>query len=257
MKKPIIFLLAVLVSISSYAQMTEGNPSAKKIRTGNRPVAGYYGIYLGATSTMFEGIGKGDDLKIKALPLINFKYMSTDRAEWRLGLELYSKSSSVGGTSYSSDGKSDVAVSMTKSGNGIVKFYPGFAYHFSPVNILDIYTGVEVPIGFDFVNSTSTYTLKTDAIVQKQNKTIFNLGVGAFVGMQVFIANLPIAAGLEYGLSVNGSFGNKNKITHTENNKTETYYCLDNQMSQKYSKLVSNTGILGQQFRITLSYYFK
>ena len=98
--KNLKFLLVVALCFGAIstvsAQITEGEPSAKTIRTGNRPGKGCFGFYLGATSDMLKGaIDK--NVKFKALPLLNLKYLSSDHVEWRLGLELYQSSETLSG----------------------------------------------------------------------------------------------------------------------------------------------------------------
>lgn len=58
------------------AQITEGEPSAKKVRTGNRPEAGNFGLYIGVGSKFTES-------NISLTPIINFKYMKTYKLEFR------------------------------------------------------------------------------------------------------------------------------------------------------------------------------
>ena len=99
------FLLVLALCIGALstasAQITIGEPSAKTIRTGNRPGEGCFGLYVGATSDMFKGFDS--NIKIKALPLLNFKYMSSDQSEWRLGLELFESSEGIRGVSKNED----------------------------------------------------------------------------------------------------------------------------------------------------------
>ena len=49
MKKKVFLTAALLCafSLASFAQLTTGEPSAKKIRTGNRAQAGDFGLYIG------------------------------------------------------------------------------------------------------------------------------------------------------------------------------------------------------------------
>ena len=72
MKK--IFSIACLLllgaGMTASAQITEGNPTGNQITTGNRPQAGTWGIYLGATPNLFKASGD-KDTKIDPLPLIN------------------------------------------------------------------------------------------------------------------------------------------------------------------------------------------
>lgn len=88
------------------------------------------------------------DVKFSALPLLNFKYMVTDQFEARLGLELYKSSQRLNGDMQSSNMSGDPITLPYKTINSSSNafFYPGFAYHFSSKNILDIYVGAEIPL---------------------------------------------------------------------------------------------------------------
>ena len=141
--------IMTFMSVPAKAQISTGEPSSKVIRTGNRAEAGDFGLYLGITSTMVGDWINGD-IKLDALPLINFKYMMTDQAEWRLGLELYKTSSkSIGEVKTDFEDRSYLLPSTSNSSSSNAMFYPGFAWHFSSRNIMDVYVGAELPIGWD------------------------------------------------------------------------------------------------------------
>ena len=55
MKKKIIMIAMLLCALSTaaMAQITTGEPSAKKIRTGNRPEAGDFGLFIGTSVNAF------------------------------------------------------------------------------------------------------------------------------------------------------------------------------------------------------------
>ncbi len=247
------------------AQITTGTPSSKVIRTGNRPEAGDFGVYLGATSDMLQAFDK--DVKFSALPLLNFKYMVTDQFEARLGLELYKSSQRLNGDMQSSNMSGDPITLPYKTINSSSNafFYPGFAYHFSSKNILDIYVGAEIPIGWDSSTSKSDssypdYESSGNFInyASSVTKRSFVIGLGAFVGIQAFIADLPLALGAEFGLSSRLDTGLKYKHEETEGAETQTYYTSDLDTTEStFDKLNARKGEIGGQVRLTLTYYFK
>lgn len=209
------------------AQISSGEVSSKVIRTGNRAQAGDFGLYLGATSDIFKGIGNSD-VNISALPLLNFKYMSTDNLEYRIGLEWWNKS-------YSQETKSNDAT----TGESKFVVSPGFAYHFSNKNLLDVYAGAELPIGFG--------SKSVDA-GDEMSASMFRIGLGGFIGLQAYVANLPLAIGVEYGLSTQ------------YNSVTDGSMIMDGQNIHDIDKIQEDLDIsdwkLGSQVRVTLSYYF-
>ena len=124
-----------------------------------------------------------------------------------------------------------------------------------------LYVGAELPLGWD------SYTRATvnDTYSNTRTKRAFVLGLGAFVGLQAYIADLPLAVGVEYGISSRLDAGLKYKnVTVSDNTTTTTYTSNYNDLpnvagynSDSYSKLAARKGEIGGQIRVTLSYYFK
>lgn len=231
------------------AQITTGETTSKVIRTGNRAKAGDFGIYFGATTNVFKSIesfGEKDGVKYSAMPLINLKYMKSDKLEYRLGIEWWKKSSSFeekipeyDEETMEKKGSKKVETSSSESR---FTFYPGVAYHFSNRNLLDVYVGGELPFGWSSYGG--------DNGDEDYSTSQFRIGLGAFIGLQAYIGNLPLAVGLEYGLSTmynsvsDGSFTKDGmSINYNEGN----FYMEDHSESN---------WTLGHQVRVTLSYYF-
>lgn len=273
-------LFLILLSLGgynlSYAQITTGKPSSKVIRSGNRAQAGDFGVYLGATSDMLQAFNK--DVTFSALPLINFKYMVTDQFEARVGLELYKTSKAFKGDAVRTDlndPSKDVNVPLSyKDASSNAMLYPGIAYHFSKRNLLDVYVGAELPLGW------TSETLRESSVDMEEvggtigylvgemstTKRAFVIGLGAFIGIQAYIADLPLALGAEFGISSRFDTGLKYKYVNTQGGETQTYYRPDldfgegesaEGVNDNYSKLRARTGEIGGQVRLTLTYYFK
>lgn len=227
--KKLFLLLAVCLSTAVVdAQITTGESSSKVIRTGNRAKAGNFGIYFGATTDIFKNIGDGD-VDFSAIPLINLKYMKSDKLEYRLGIEWWKKSESE-----------EAEESEFSTSESQFTFYPGVAYHFSNKNLLDVYVGGELPIGWG-----SKGWDNGDDDLSASN---FRVGLGAFVGLQAYIANLPVALGVEYGVSTMYS---KVSDGHMTKDGMTIDYKQDPKEDYDQSKWK-----LGHQVRVTLSYYF-
>ena len=127
----IALLVAMCTPFAVNAQITTGEPTAKVIRTGNRAKAGNFGLYLGATTTMFGNMFD-NNIDMVPLPLINLKYMTSDNFELRVGLEAYKLSEKINGQT---DADNDLSTVKQKYGESTVMLYPGFAYHFSKLSI--------------------------------------------------------------------------------------------------------------------------
>jgi hypothetical protein len=259
MKQKILFLfiLASFFSFSSMAQLTTGKSSANVIRNGNRASEGDFGLYFGATSNIFtlrSDLPEGADLSVSFLPLVNLKYMATDNIEWRLGIELNKWNTTEKGTVGEDEDETDVS---QKNAHVVNNIYPGIAYHFSSDNLLDVYAGVEIPIGYE---RFSDKTEAGDDYSNKTSKFAYHLGLGAFIGIQAYVANLPVAIGVEYGISSNITFGEKfkNESKIGDNGKVVSYTPdFEGSVGDDYSDLTVRRGELGSQFRFTLTYFFK
>lgn len=255
MKKKIFMtaLLAFAFSMAAMAQITTGEPSAKKIRTGNRPEAGTFGLFIGTSVNNFvDAIEYGS---LIPMPIINVKYYVTDHLETRASIDanLYNEKAL---------GKENTAGKKLGARNAQGQFLlvPGVAYHFGNLNILDVYAGAEIPLGWTGVKSRSID--EASDITQTLTKNAFTLGVDAFIGLQAFIANLPIAIGIEYGIGSQFDLGLKYKSSVTSGGTTQVTYSPSVDLagittSQSFDKLQARRGNLTQQVRLTLSYYFK
>lgn len=271
MRKGLIFGLLMLMSCPVFAQLTVGEPMAKKIRTGNRAEEGDFGIYIGATSNMFKAMFKDkQDFEIQPIPLVNLKYMVTDQFEARIGLEFSKKKEVVKGdmiTDSSYDENDNLTTSTVEVKNKVVdtdnRIIPGFAYHFSRSNLLDVYAGAELPIGWKRYSVTG----ENDGYYTNTTKSAFQIGLGAFIGLQVHIADLPLALGVEYGISsmFDGRLRIKN-VSKEDGGSKETAYApdvdsfpmlKDRLTNDVYDSLKARKGEIGNQFRVTLTYYFK
>lgn len=258
-RRILLFMLCVccLGTTASFAQITTGKPSAKKIKTGNRAEEGNFGIYLGATTEMFKALTDAD-IKFKALPLVNLKYMYTDELEFRVGLEFGKKRELSKGETYNSNSKEDGADFKASSVDSRNYFYPGVAYHFSPTNLLDVYVGGELPIGWERYKQSTESEYDKLEYKSSVSRGTFNIGLGAFIGLQAYIANLPIAVGVEYGLSSMVYTGLKYKhSSKMGKEKEQVYYTKTLEDDDKYNDLKVRQGEIGSQFRFTLTYYFK
>ena len=245
MKKLVLTALALCMGlVTATAQITTGESSAQVIRTGNRAEAGNFGLYLGATADMFKNLISVGDAEFKALPLINFKYMANDNLELRLGLEWWTAAN--GSKTVGEDENEDDFETKYNSKETSKYFYPGLAYHFSNKNLLDVYGGAELPIGWDATTTTEFADYDDDDLC-KDTKDVtrdFKVGLGAFIGLQAYVANLPLAIGVEYGIS---------SLKTLKSSK----YITDEEQEYEAPKTTSNTWNVGHQARLTLTYFFK
>ncbi len=251
MKTKLFLAVALFIAAgtTAFAQITTGEPTSKVIKTGNRPGYGDYGIYLGVSSNLFKAFD--DNVKMKALPLINFKFMTGSFNELRLGLEMYKTSQIIDGYAIIGDSSYENINQTTESN---ILLYPGWAYHFSSKNILDVYIGAELPLGY---NGSTKYQVAEENI-SSVTKRAWVLGLGAFVGLQAFVADLPLAIGAEFGVSSLFDCGVKYLHQTREGDVDQVYYTSElDPDGLHYDALKARKGQIGSQVRLTVTYYFK
>lgn len=248
----VMALLFVGSVTQAFAQISEGEPYSRTIKTGNRPGYGDWGIFIGPSISEIEQmVDRG--ITWRGLPLVNVKYYMEDNLELRLGLQLNKSKEKIKGDIIVGEDIEDVN-SKFVSGNSSYRLTPGIAYHFSSTNLLDVYVGAALPFGVSSEQNVSEYDQTTLA----QKRTSFEIGIGGFIGLQCFVADLPVALGLEYGFSGVKYFGQKYKnVAIDEDGSEQVFYTTAPGSDVKYSKLHSSKGYFGSDVRITISYFFK
>jgi len=224
MKKRLLLVSMVAVAgLSASAQLTTRDNNAANVRLDARPVAGDAALQFnipivgrsnndGNDAGLFNGnlLGAGD--------ILTFKYYNTDDIAYRLGVRLTADNSKTKGTAADSSAltplfQSDVKENRKQSISREYIIAPGIEKHFSNTNFFDVYVGGDALIGLgrdrivneeDFVNGDKNYETRTTGT------TIF--GLGGFVGINAFVAQLPVSVGVEYGLSGKAIFGGKTKV---------------------------------------------
>lgn len=240
-----------------YGQISEGESYSRTIRTGNRPVEGNWGLFVGTSVSSIHDIAN-DDIDWTGLPLINFKYFSSDNTELRLGIEWF-------GTTEKTNGDLNVLNTnnegthleniISKNIENTFALRPGIAYHFSPKNLLDVYVGGELPFGI--YNDRNISKNETDIYEYSIMRRSFSIGLGGFIGLQCFVADLPIALGLEYGLSYMKHFGQKYKYIYNDGETEQIFYTHpDLEYEHEFDRLKNTRSEFGNEIRITISYYF-
>ena len=257
--------MAILVSSSSFAQLTERINNPGKIKTGTRPVKGNMGMFLAISSadvrTLLDTTAA---TKVESiLPLGCIKYYISDDLVFRVGV--YGKK-----TKTSRNGEIDPNVngiggltSKKEIGSKSEWFIkPAIEKHFLNSNVLDPYIVATLPIGYlkerNIDNETYAFG---DFYNSTVSKFTFAYGIETHLGLQAFVADLPMAIGLELGFTGLGYLGEKFK--HTENNRiggietTQEYYTYKGDpLNTRYSSLRSNSFDGSGSIRLTLSYYF-
>lgn len=227
MKRVLLCIALVgMAGSSAFAQLSTRDNNATNVRLGARPLAGDAALQFnipivgrsandGTDAGLYNGnlLGAGD--------VLTFKYYNSDDVAYRVGIRLAADNTTI---------KGDAADSVTTALPGFpvgetfesAKFRtvsreyiiaPGIEKHFTNSNIFDVYVGADVLLGLGRDKSISEVDL-IDGDKDYETRTVNTkiAGLGAFVGVNVFIAQLPISVGLEYGLSGKYLFGGRTKV---------------------------------------------
>lgn len=264
MKKIATLLILLCTVVGASAQISTGQSTSSVLKMGNRPTAGDWGIYVGIAYSDFESIF-ATDMSFEGFPLVNVKHYLNDNLEARFGLQLQGVTTTISSES-EYDLESVTLNSKYKSSvsDATRRFRPGIAYHFSNKNLLDVYVGAEIPFGWN--KSTVTYQeVEGSSEYESFNKEISNspffIGVGAFIGLQCFVADLPLAFGIEYGLLGIKEFGyDKTKVVSFDedgNKQTQYYSSSTGSGDGTFDSLKSSRKSFANDARFTITYYFK
>ncbi len=272
--KKVLLLVALAFGVSSsYAQLSTRENDATVEKIGARPVKGdmalTFAIGTGkdsATASLYKGnlLGAGDLLTFK-------KYLEDDMA-FRLGVRLYKKSSTIKGTSadstaFSNPGGPEFFEYSNKMNKREYIIVPGVEKHFNAGNIFDVYTGADLYLGFK-KEVSNIDNIKTNR-AGDSNKTKLTtknsiVGLGWIVGFNVFVAQLPISVGLEYGLNAKWDIGGKtkheveSKVGSVSSSAEFFTYEGDPNQDRQYSKLGKRSFGMdtNQNVRLAVNIYF-
>jgi hypothetical protein len=265
MKKclPLIVLLFFAVSLTGYSQLSDRVNSPSTFKVGTRPLKGNYGLYFGLAYNEIE-YWFDHDLTYTGLPIISLKYYLTDNNVVRIGIQTSRTSEKAKGTVDPLINGSGITEKNSVDVNSKFLFSPGFEHHFTSSNILDVYVGALLPLGWkseEYVNDESY----TGGNYNKYTRSSFSFTYGyeAFVGVQAFVADLPLAVGLDFGVAGLGHLGTKYK--HEVKSKVgavttnQTFYSTDpNRFAGVgYKDLSASDSKFQGNIRITLTYFFK
>lgn len=173
--------------------------------------------------------------------LLTYKYYFSSKLALRAGLRLYQALEKASGTTLDStlftSGWSNPPMQYPweaqyeyKDSKREYILVPGIEYHFTNSNIFDVYAGSDLYLGFGKDVSLMGVEFTNGDLyrhLQVTKKKI--VGLAAVTGFNIFIAQLPISVGLEYGWNAKWSLGNKTKhneeyqYKNTFTNTVDTY----------------------------------
>jgi hypothetical protein len=281
MKKSVLMIAMAFGVSTAFAQLSTRENDETVVRYGARPKAGDMAFVLGTAiandSGMVAKLFSGNALQ--SGNILTYKYYATDDIVIRAGLRFMNQNLTVKGTGLDSSAQydpnqatnlppyADLSDMKTKTVNRMYEIVPGVEKHFLASNIFDAYIGADLYLGFGSEKSTDNFNYRSGdkSLIQRKTNTT-NVGLGLVSGFNVFIGNLPVSLGLEYGWNAKWTFGGLTKTKEDVTVGATSYtqeYKQDNSATTgsadaKYSKLKrrefnANTN---QDVRVVLHIYF-
>lgn len=272
-------LLLVIVGFNSFAQLSTRVKDSTSFKFATRPQKGDKALFTSFVlkDTALKSLKLYDILKLS--DKLVFKYYLSDNKVFRANMHISRKSESQKGiiadsTFYNPIVKPHLQDNQYKVANTQIILKPGFERHVKATNIIDVYAGADLWLGYGRLNLISNTALTNGDYSNMQitmNQAL--LGGNAFTGFNVFIAKLPLSLGLEYGWNGLAQLGNKMKVsvqdqigsgTNTTQAYSDEYYInskdvnglVDANLYEKIKRSNTNFG-LNQTIRLTANIYFK
>jgi len=271
----VLIILLLPVPFLATAQLSDRVNNPTTLRVGTRPIQGNMGVYFGMSYNDIKDLVENqNNFEYSGIPLVSLKYYVTDRWVARLGFQTYKESQII-------KGEVDPALSpryyTERNYTDIVQRYllsPGVEYHFASTNLLDIYAGGIIPFGVRTEEFTDDYRYATGEYqLHKRTKKTFAYGYEIFIGLQAFVADLPLAFGLDFGAAGLGYLKDKYKHEYYANiggiTSEQIYYTTEKDPANvddpnanggtgliKYRDLTSQDFKLDGNVRFTISYFF-
>ncbi|HYW95279.1 MAG TPA: hypothetical protein VE870_06820 [Bacteroidales bacterium] len=261
-KSAFVTMAALLLSSITFAQLSERQNDATSIKFGTRPTAGDLALTF---ALPVSGTGIADlslENTLASGDFITMKYYFRNDLALRGAIKLSNNTQKANGDLIDLATNTDNGSREIKDSRKEYLIAPGIEKHFGTKSLFDMYTGADLLVGFGrnvFVNNQTDPT--GDYFNSKQTSTHMVVGLGTVIGVSVFIAQLPVSVGIEYG--INFKYSNQGK-THYEVesqtggvSNTSDYY-TSTMLPGNYSSVKNSTfGIVNNEdVRIVLNIYF-
>ena len=257
----VLFIL-LFCSTNVFSQLSDRVNSPSTFKVGTRPVMGNYGLFFGLAYNELK-YWFDHDLEYNGLPIVSLKYYSTDNSVWRIGFQTSTTNKILSGKVDPLVNGGTLTEKKLIDNTSRFTIYPGLEHHYTSSNILDVYMGMVVPLGWDRKkNITNTSDNTGDFNENSVTRTSLTYGLERFIGVQAFVADLPLALGLDFGAAVMGHLFDRYKHVISSEIGTattdQTYYTIDDTgLGTRYESLNRRDFQLQGNVRVTLTYFFK
>ena len=273
MKKLFTILTVVAVTTTvSFSQISDRANDESTYLLGARPEAGNFGFFFGMSTADIMELSD-NDWEESGIPLINVKYYKTDKLVLRAGVQVSKKRRSIDGTlDADMTGYTDYKHVETDASWNLAL---GAEQHFDLSNIFDSYIGLNGNVGYERSVRTHNESYAGGDYANSEGSNFgLTYGLETFIGTNFFIADLPIAAGLELGITAKNYGASKYKYEVDQVSGgtaySATYYTSlvddfenmstnfgDNSQSLQFTDLKARRFDIMPLARLTLTFYLK
>ncbi len=223
-KSLLLFAIFTMVGGSLFAQLSTRENNALNVRLNTRPQAGDAALQfvfpivdLSANNGSDAGLYSGNFLT--SGDMLTFKHYKTDNLVYRAAFRFYADNDKSSGTAFDDDDanpldSTDIDTFKMQSIDRQYNIAGGVEKHFSNSNIFDVYVGAEALVGLGKVKELSEETYFDSGDIMNVSRTTSTtvFGFAGVVGFNVFVAELPVSLGLEYGWGGKWIFGGATKV---------------------------------------------
>jgi hypothetical protein len=272
MKKIILYaaILGILHTTVSAQTLTERVDDVSTYKIGNRPAKGTKVLTFGLNINDTDGNLFSKYNLFQKGNLITGKYFISDRTAIRGGIRLSKESAVSGGDVDTTLTGGSIVSNSLKDVTRNYALMPGLERHFSYDNFFDIYAGGDLYLGFEKMHRLFEEDYTNGFYTHRDAKTTTTkLGLGGVIGINVFVMDLPVSVGVEYGIAGVWNLGGKTHVVEDVKDplgeRTNEYYTQDRDAfgnadgATSYSKLKKNSSSLetNSNVRVLLNIYFK
>lgn len=260
------------------AQISTRTDTPSNLNFGTRPEAGTKLLTFNVDIAPDSGFGLNGNLYnrlgIANGRLFTAKYFLSEKLAVRFGLNLTRSSVASKGdidTSLVNFPTPDTLVSNDfRQLSRAFLLVPGLEYHFTNSNIFDVYAGGDLILGSGSDVTRNNLEYAKDFYNRMETRTpYFAVGINPVVGFNIFVVDLPVSIGLEYGFNAMWKFGGATKVSQEMKMSgmgtpiEREYYTQEtdpfgNADLNGYSSLKRKTGSVNtmNNLRLTLNIYF-
>lgn len=273
MKKVFTILTVIIVTTTmSFAQISDRVNDESTYLLGARPEAGNIGFFMAMSTADISDLADSD-WNESGIPIINIKYYKSDQLVLKAGVQIWKKRRELDGTLDGTSGTPFTSYTH-KEVDANWNLNIGAEKHFDISNIIDSYIGLNANIGYGRSVRTNNISYDGGDYFNDEGSNFgITYGLETVIGTNLYVADLPLAIGFEWGIRAKNYGANKYKYEYSESvggtTSSATYYTSliddfeDATANSFYTNDIRFTDLKAKRFdiesiaRVTLTYYLR